>query len=824
MDPTTQHSVWITFCYPVVTYDVIEAGVASTQASITVSIGNLINEAAKATNTSIMFSPPETVSGQQPGMHEFKYTISISGTFSQAFAARGFLLRNSPTQKMTTIKTTRRALLNDNGEMKAYVKKRVDEIMKTSHTQITCLDNDKLQLPQIGSAYRSSSMDVEIIGQWDSVERARMRILVLLDEMNGLYCESVEIDPRLHSILSGRKRDVLESIMQQTMTNIYMPTAFIAQAGCKPFEISEEVMAMDSALSNIYITGEPDGVRNAREQLLSLLLAKNQEILTKNLQILPRKIDWILLNRQSELLKIMSDNGVHISCPPLGSNNNTVMILGDDRVHVERAARVVLLMASEFYVACIHLAGQAHGVSSTPFGALLNMPEPNDLHGILGSICRDTNSEVVIQQLFVEIYGGQSASKSSYQRLAECDFVKSSLRDTKFQLELALEHREFINGKKNGKINKIIKTSGCKIVFQDNINNYNMLIDIYNPIPSKAIEGLILLEDELPAEISFYVPEAYHKRIIGVGGKNIQRIMKKYGVYVKFSNADEFSQLGGYYENNDNVIARTPAKNASNLEHLKESIMELVNFSDKHEITTMVNIPRVFHRLLSNPTLTNIYEIANKTKIKIIWPQKELGSDGITLQGAEPYVHQAAQMILDLTPEMFEFSIPATQIAGFVLRAPEFNIHMRQRLKIELGLELLFSNLANIDFRSGEISIFLHHLRGNPNIELGQKLILEYLSLKQVPINLSAITIQQTGPSFGTLPIQNTYDSFQHFNSKLLAPVTAAPGSAAQTSGYNLFEKGGSAFDLLGPQPNQPPGPNKINKGNTFCPKLAPFV
>ncbi len=80
----------------------------------------------------------------------------------------------------------------------------------------------------------------------------------------------------------------------------------------------------------------------------------------------------------------------------------------------------------------------------------------------------------------------------------------------------------------------------------------------------------------MPAEISFFVPEAYHKRIIGVGGKNIQRIMKKYGVYVKFSNAEEFASLGGYFENIDNVIARTPAKNSENLDQLKESIAELI--------------------------------------------------------------------------------------------------------------------------------------------------------------------------------------------------------------------------------------------------------
>lgn len=53
--------------------------------------------------------------------------------------------------------------------------------------------------------------------------------------------------------------------------------------------------------------------------------------------------------------------------------------------------------------------------------------------------------------------------------------------------------------------------------------------------------------------------------------------MKKYGVYVKFSNAEEFAQVGGYIDNEDNVVARTPAKNAGSLDQLKQSVMELVN-------------------------------------------------------------------------------------------------------------------------------------------------------------------------------------------------------------------------------------------------------
>ena len=153
--------------------------------------------------------------------------------------------------------------------------------------------------------------------------------------------------------------------------------------------------------------------------------------------------------------------------------------------------------------------------------------------------------------------------------------MQSFHHEIRFQIELANEHREFISGKKNGKINKIMQTTNVKIKFET-FNEHNFLIDVAGTDGS-VLQGLSLLQEELPAEISFHVPESYHKRIIGVGGRSIQRIMKKYGVYVKFSNAEEFAAMGGYNDNEDNVIARTPAKNAMNLENLKQSVMELVN-------------------------------------------------------------------------------------------------------------------------------------------------------------------------------------------------------------------------------------------------------
>lgn len=206
-----------------------------------------------------------------------------------------------------------------------------------------------------------------------------------------------------------------------------------------------------------------------------------------------------------------------------------------------------------------------------------------------------------------------------------------------------------------------MQTANVKIKFET-FNDYNFLIDLSGNDGS-VLQGLSLLREELPAEISFHVPEAYHKRIIGVGGRSIQRIMKKYGVYVKFSNAEEFAALGGYNDNEDNVIARTPAKNAINLENLKQSVMELVNpkvhirpslarlssnevIQDKDYVNETVSIPRRYHRTLLGEKAIFIHDIESKTNSRVRFPDKETASDVVTIFGPESQVQIAAAMLL----------------------------------------------------------------------------------------------------------------------------------------------------------------------------------
>lgn len=134
-----------------------------------------------------------------------------------------------------------------------------------------------------------------------------------------------------------------------------------------------------------------------------------------------------------------------------------------------------------------------------------------------------------------------------------------------------------------------------QIMFE-NFGEYNFNIDVNASSYESMKQGLGLVEQEMPASISFHVPDQYHKRIIGIGGQHIQRIMKKHSVFVKFSNAQERSKcfllevrcsleltnLDGMIREDDdntldNVICRTPARNAQSLELVKSEILEMVD-------------------------------------------------------------------------------------------------------------------------------------------------------------------------------------------------------------------------------------------------------
>lgn len=90
---------------------------------------------------------------------------------------------------------------------------------------------------------------------------------------SGLHAEMCEIEHQLHAIIAGRKRNVLQSIQEETATNIYFPSPLQGLMGP---DLSNIVGASSTSRNSnvIWITGEFFGVQRARDMLYSVSLNK----------------------------------------------------------------------------------------------------------------------------------------------------------------------------------------------------------------------------------------------------------------------------------------------------------------------------------------------------------------------------------------------------------------------------------------------------------------------------------------------------------------------------------------------------------------------
>jgi hypothetical protein len=343
-----------------------------------------------------------------------------------------------------------------------------------------------------------------------------------------------------------------------------------------------------------------------------------------------RKIDFILLERLDEIRKIMETNGTYVSMPALGSAQSCLRVQGAETLHIERTIRAIMTIAGQYYDASWWMMSDL-----TPIGGI-RAPNNNEFQQILIDVSTKSGADASFSKNFFEISGSDWAVRRCLDLLNEVDYVRCSNHQVRVKIELANEHKEFVAGKKNGKINKIMASSNIHILF-DGFSEYNFYIDVVGQRYDSVKLGLELVEQELPAAMSFHVPDSYHKRIIGVGGQHIQTIMKKYSVFVKFSNAMERG-TAGKVENEDlkvdNVICRTPARNAANLELVKAEIMEMVQQVDADIVSETVEIPRLFHRTMIGQRAI-IDELEKKWSCSVSFPSTELASDSVTIKGPE---------------------------------------------------------------------------------------------------------------------------------------------------------------------------------------------
>lgn len=205
---------------------------------------------------------------------------------------------------------------------------------------------------------------------------------------------------------------------------------------------------------------------------------------------------------------------------------------------------------------------------------------------------------------FVEISMAENSYTALFGNAGEFFKKLGTSRQCTANLVVNFETGNFICGKKMGKIHKI-DSPYLKVLLVDEYKTNSeeprlfFNFKIQGPV-SECIDCYRQLLDEFPYEMCFSVDRRYHKRIIGVEGSVIQRIMKRYNFYVKFLSSKEADLL----ELEGNVILKTPRKNKAALDEAKREIFKYVDEED------------AIKRILDNNAVNNVTLVQNSDSLK----------------------------------------------------------------------------------------------------------------------------------------------------------------------------------------------------------------
>lgn len=109
-------------------------------------------------------------------------------------------------------------------------------------------------------------------------------------------------------------------------------------------------------------------------------------------------------------------------------------------------------------------AGQFYSASwwiimPDPVQGGIRAPSTAEVRSMLSDICTNSEAEVSFDNLTFTINGSDDAVKAAMTVVNQIPFVTRSQYQMRVKIELANEHKEFVSGKKNGKINKIMGQS-----------------------------------------------------------------------------------------------------------------------------------------------------------------------------------------------------------------------------------------------------------------------------------------------------------------------------------------------------------------------------
>lgn len=593
-------------------------------------------------------------------------TLAIRGQRSYVSYARMKILQNFYQIGF------RKILLSDS-EFESIVDPatRAHFLMLLNHISET--DNVEIIVDKVDTDFKSvmipsNSYFVYIVGNQDRVSHTETRVKIAVDKLlNGYYVDAIETELSLIPIIGGPRLLNFTQVVKQSQSNLYIPDVM-------PSLFNSEGLASTGSMK-IWVTSKERcqilQTKKILEDIIGLILQKDEENLyTKEILVTKTKLDLVTQFDHLKLLAIMLKHGTYIQLPPLGEQGDyKIVIQSQSEEDLNETVYDLTLLFSDYYKVSFNFENT---YSRELEHFLINLGQLNK-----AVVLTYNNHGIEIEGASLELKLTLSSMNSNFY------FLSTLLDSLTFavRIELNNSQHEFLSGKKNGKINKIMNQlsnpSDVRFIPYSEYNFYaDLIVYKQNSMAlNDLMKGIELLELELPAELKMYIPEVFHKSIIGNGGSIIQSIMKKYNVFIKFTtNTLKQDKINYTFHRQCNVLIKCPKKNGKNIALAKQELEGLVNnFCLKNKPiangntvynTTHFELWKSHYLLLINRNynLREINKLEQETGSYIMFPStiEDFGDSNklnIQIKGAENKSRLCAEALSNMLPKNFKFVI-----------------------------------------------------------------------------------------------------------------------------------------------------------------------
>ncbi|CAK9439078.1 uncharacterized protein LODBEIA_P33020 [Lodderomyces beijingensis] len=606
-----------------------------------------------------------------PSLNNQQIAVTIRGSEEFAKEAKSSILRkyNSLAVKTIEITETEFMMIDENfvTEMKNLC----------TRFQVEVIINNK-RFTQGGQETAPASGPVyciHIVGYIENVTQCETGLKVLIDScLNKYVVDAYSLPLSMVPIIGGFELKNFSEVALQTNSNIYVPDLL-------PNLFNSNIVSGNGDL-HLWLTAKNAVELLLAKSILDKLIASEPQLKTKSLSIDNWKLNLMIMNNQKEIIDLMLKYAVFIQLPSLGENDSTeVIVQGTNPETIDECIKEVSLITAQYYTASF-----SSGAASQVLEAC---------HYTSECILKSTS------EVGVEIVGKSQRIKA---------LLNSSLKSfpTTVRLELNNDQKDFISGKKNGKLVKILnQTSNIPTITFSNNNDYNLYIEVASPRADIAVKAIELIELELPSEYKYFIPEIFHRAVIG-GGSVIQAITKRYNVFTKFSSVCNQSTNAYSLRREPNVLIKCPRKNMQNIPLVKHEIDQLVyqySMNDAYQqrkTTVYYNIKFQIMKhhyllLVNNNKLPLINRLEQEYNSFIDFPTsinnfKSSNVIEFNIKGAEGKIKSCAKQLANLVlPQSYEFKFAANKIKyhGCFKNSRDFEEQVVIPFKLLLGYDII---------------------------------------------------------------------------------------------------------------------------------------